>query len=119
MVVRGSCARRCGVSEAISSPDVAAAFVDVADDVGGAVSVFWQAAIATSERASASRFMAGILCLVCAMFASVRDHRVHELSRALSIRRRPVRAEAVEENQMRKVCDGLRDPQPGVLAKED
>ena len=39
------------------------------------------------------------------------DHRVHELSRAVPVRRGSLRAEAVEEDQVREVRDGLRDPQ--------
>jgi hypothetical protein len=51
------------------------------------------------------------------MFAAGRDHRVHELPRAVPVRRKPIRAETVEEDQVREVQHDFRDSESGIRTK--
>src|SRR5437763_2300088 len=61
-----------------------------------------------AERLLSSRHFAGEAAV---------DHRVHELSRAVPVRRRALRAEAVEEDQVREVQRRLRDSQYRLRCK--
>src|SRR6266568_2448468 len=104
MTVFGSCAARCATSGAMTSSFAAVVFIG-----GGAAD--WQAA-ARSAASRAVRFIGG--ALYYRRDRTPHDHRVHELPRAVSVQRRSFRAKALEENQMREVRDGFRDPQSRV-----
>src|SRR5436190_3131060 len=123
MTVRGSCAIRCATSGAIvtdaaagGAEAVVVVMVDVLVDV-------WQAAAVTA-RTMRSRFMTLSFgtrdCTRAERLLSSRhfccrgscvDHRVHELSRAVPVRRGALRAEAIQEDQMRQVPEHLRYPE--------
>src|SRR6476661_4936367 len=104
MTVRGSCAIRCATSGATVIDDVAAAGGAEVVLVVGIVDV-WQAVTAPA-RMMRSRFMRLSFgtrdCMRAERLLSSRhfageaavDHRVHELSRAVPVRRRALRAEA-------------------------
>src|SRR5207302_5367396 len=124
MTVRGSWAMRCATSGATVSAAAAAcgaAVVVVIVDV-------WQAAAAPA-RTMRSRFMTLSFgtrdCMRAERLLSSRhfageaavDHRVHELSRAVPVRRRTLRAEAVQEDQMRQVQRRLRNSQSRICCE--
>src|SRR4051812_21634070 len=122
MTVRGSWATRCATSGAAVSEVAAAAGAEVVVVI---VDV-WQAAAAPA-RTMRSRFMTLSFgtrdCMRAERLLSSRhfrwrrggvDHRVHELSRAVPVRRGALRAEAVQEDQVRQVQQRLRDPQSGL-----
>src|SRR3954447_24915992 len=116
MTVRGSWAIRCATSGATVSEVAAAAGAEVVVVI---VDV-WQAAAAPA-RTMRSRFMTLSFgtrdCMRAERLLSSRhflaeatvDHRVYKLSRAVPVRRGALRAEAVEENQVRKVRQPLRN----------
>src|SRR3954463_15789240 len=109
MTVRGSCAIRRTASGTAAGAEVVVVIVDV-----------WQAATAPA-RTMRSRFMTLSFgtrdCMRAERSAIVAplplrrgcvDHRVHELSRAVPVRRGALRGEAVQENQVREVRQRLR-----------
>src|SRR4051794_14566647 len=105
MTVRGSCAERALLlgAPAPSPPGVT---------VGVGVVIVWQATKTRARASKARRFMAADsisrLCVLCSR--RFRDHRVHELPGAVPVRRGSLRAQTVEEDQVREVPDRLRDP---------
>src|SRR5713226_9067060 len=104
MTVRGSCAMRGAISGAITRSVVVVFF--------GGVGAVWQAAARHATR-RAVRFMRSAL-----YYRQRRDHRVHELSRAVPVRRGALRAQTVEKDQVREVRNDLRDSQPGIRTAE-
>src|SRR5437870_13857922 len=76
----------------------------------------------TSRPATMVLFMSRALyCTPCERSAIVdsrsspaRDHRVQQLPRAIPVRRRSLRAEALEKDQVREMRDRVRDSQSGV-----
>jgi len=65
-----------------------------------------------SIRPRSRAIVAPSLCEVTA-----RDHRLPELSREVPIRRGTLRAKTVEEDPLREVPAGVRDPQPGLRSE--